>query len=52
MLRDTFIASIPLVVAVAALADLRQDRLRTVFFGSGLAFAAAANAGFMLAVLS
>ncbi len=50
--RDTFIASIPLVVAVAALADLRQDRLRTVLFGSGLAFAAAANAGFMLAVLS
>ena len=51
-LRDMFIVSIPLIAAVAALADLRQDRLRTVFFGSGLAFAAAANAGFMLAVLS
>ena len=50
--RDTFIASIPLVVAVAALAAIRKDRLRTVFFGSGLAFAAAANAGFLLAVLS
>lgn len=49
--RDTFIALIPLVIAVAALADLRQDRLRTICFGLGLAFAAAANAGFMLAVL-
>lgn len=50
-LRETFIVSIPVLAAVAALADLRQDRLRTLFFGSGLAFAAAANAGFMLAVL-
>ncbi|MDE2767837.1 MAG: hypothetical protein OXO54_12490 [Chloroflexota bacterium] len=49
--RDAFIALIPLVVAVAYLADLRHDRLRTLCFGSGLAFAAAANAGFMLAVL-
>lgn len=49
--RDTFIALTPLVVAVAALADLRHDRLRTLCLGSGLAFAAAANAGFMLAVL-
>ena len=49
--RDTFIALIPLVVAVAVLADLRHDRLRTLCFGSGLAFAAAANIGFMLAVL-
>ena len=49
--RDAFIAAIPLAVAVAALADLRHDRLRTAVFGSGLAFAAAANAGFMLAVL-
>ena len=49
--RDTFIALIPLVVAVAVIADLRHDRLRTLVFGSGLAFAAAANAGFMLAVL-
>ncbi len=50
--RDTFIASIPLVAAVAALAAARRDRLRAVFFGAGLAFAAAANAGFLLAVLS
>ena len=50
-LRDMLILSIPLVVTVAALADLRQDRLRTLCLGSGLAFAAAANAGFMLAVL-
>ena len=49
--RDTFIALIPLVVAAAALADLHQDRLRTLCLGGGLAFAAAANAGFMLAVL-
>lgn len=49
--RDTFIALIPLVVAVAVLADLRHDRLRILGLGSGLAFAAAANAGFMLAVL-
>ena len=49
--RDAFIALIPLVVAVAVLADLRQDRLRTLCLGSGLAFAAAANFGFMLAVL-
>ena len=51
-LRDMFIMSIPLIAAIAALAAARKDRLRTVFFGSGLAFAAAANAGFMLAVLS
>ncbi len=51
-LRDTFIVSIPLIAAVAALAAIRKDRLRTVVFGSGLAFAAAANAGFLLAVLS
>ena len=50
-LRDTFILSIPLVIAIAALADLRQDRLRSICFGSGLVFAAAANAGFMLGVL-
>ena len=50
-LRDMFILSIPLVVAVAVLADLRLDRFRTLCFGSGLAFAAAANAGFMLGVL-
>ena len=50
-LRDVFILSIPLVVVVAVLADLRHDRLRTLCFGSGLAFAAAANIGFMLAVL-
>jgi len=50
-LRDMLILLIPLVVVVAALADLRHDRLRTLCFGSGLAFAAAANAGFVLAVL-
>ena len=49
--RDTFIALIPLVVAVTVLADARRDRLREFCFGSGLAFAAAANAGFVLAVL-
>ena len=49
--RDMFIALIPLVIAVAALADLRQDRLRVLCLGLGLAFAAAANAGFMLTVL-
>ena len=49
--RDTFIALIPLVIAIAVLADLRDDRLRTLAFGSGFAFAAAANAGFMLTVL-
>lgn len=51
-LRDVFIVSIPLIAAVAALAAARRDRLRAVFFGAGLAFAAAANAGFLLAVLS
>ena len=52
-LRDAFIVSIPLIVAVAALADLRHDRLRStrVLWTLGLTFAAAANAGFMLAVL-
>ena len=49
--RDAFIALIPLVVAIVVLADLRHDRLRTLCLGSGLAFAAAANFGFMLAVL-
>ena len=50
-IRDVFILSIPLVVVVAALADRRHDRLRAAFFGSCLAFAAAANAGFMLTIL-
>ena len=50
-LRDMFILSLPLAVAIAALAAARPDRLRTVCFTGGLTFAAAANAGFVLAVL-
>lgn len=49
--RDAFIALIPLVVAVVVLADRRHDRLRILCLGSALAFAAASNFGFMLAVL-
>ena len=50
-LRDMFILSLPLAVAIAALAAARPDRLRTICFTGGLTFAAAANAGFVLAVL-
>ena len=49
--RDAFIALVPLVVALAFLADRRHDCLRGLCLSSALAFAAAANAGFMLAVL-
>ena len=49
--RDAFIALIPLLVAVVVLADRRHDRLRILCLGSALAFAAASNFGFMLAVL-
>ena len=51
-LRDMFILALPLVVAIAALAAARPDRLRTVCFTAGLSFAAAANAGYLLVVLS
>ena len=43
-LRDMFILSLPLAVAIAALAAARPDRLRTICFTAGLSFAAAANA--------
>ena len=51
-LRDMFILSLPLAVAIAALAAARPDRLRTICFTAGLIFAAAANAGYLLVVLS
>ena len=51
-LRDMFILSLPLAVAIAALAAARPDRLRAVCFTAGLSFAAAANAGYLLVVLS
>ena len=49
--RDTFIALLPLTVTIAALAAARPDHLRTICFTGGLTFAAAANAGFLIAVL-
>ncbi len=50
-IRDTFIVSLPVVVALAVLADERQDTLRDICFLSGIGFACAANAGFVLLML-